>query len=198
VIDLNICYFGDCDVAFSLNGIEGGIKDIEAEGALRIVIKLLPFHAPFVSKIQIYFLSHPTINFELTAALASVNMFVTGELMRSILKEQISSLMVYPNKIQIKLDSKATESTFEMPNIEGVVKLKMKTLQEFNDDENSEMNLIVELGRDVEQSRIETVTDGTVNFNLSCSLIAYQFGVEEIQVSLNTKDADSRDFIVRK
>ncbi|KAG5667149.1 hypothetical protein PVAND_015146 [Polypedilum vanderplanki] len=189
VIDLNFCYFGDCEMTFSLNGIEGGIKDIEVEGDMRIFIKLLPFQSPFVSNVQVFFLKHPKVNFELTAALASVNMFATGELMRSIIKEQISTLMVYPNKIQIKLDQNAPQNSFDMPAIDGVVQIEILSCENFDD---AKIFVSVELGHEIENSDVAVVKNRFGNIDMNCFLIAYEHGVEEIQITINEKDENLR------
>lgn len=189
---MNLCYFGDLEISFSLNGIEGGIKDIELEGALRIVMKPIVSRTPIVSAVQIYFLKHPVTNFELTMGLASLDMFATGELIRSILKDQISLYMVYPNKLHIKLDENAPSTTFVMPEIEGIVRAHIYSV---NNAEGSDIFLTVDLGQDYIKTPVISSLENEPNsfkFNFTRDLIAFRNGDEEVQMSLYKKDEERK------
>ncbi|XP_070496220.1 extended synaptotagmin-2-like [Chironomus tepperi] len=193
ILDVNLCYFGDLEISFSLNGIEGGIKDIELEGALRIVMKPIVSRAPIISAVQIYFLKHPNTNFELTSALASLDMFATGEMIRSILKDQISLFMVYPNKLHIKLDQNAPTSAFIMPEIEGIVRAHIYSVDNVD---GSDIFLTVDLGQDYIKTPIISSSENeqkrSFKHNFSRDLVAYRSGDEEVHMSLYKKDEEAK------
>jgi Ca2+-dependent lipid-binding protein len=185
IMDINLCYFGDCEMSFTLNGIGGGLKDLETEGAMRIILKPLVDRLPFVSSIQIYFLKHPTINYELTMGLSSLDMFVTGDLIRSLIKEQISLLMVYPNKIQIDIDKNIPYAPHEMPDIQCVVRVKIDTVRDINE---SELFAVVELGGDSHKTLgVNVDEEHMATFNYACDLISYRGGDDEVHIIINRK-----------
>lgn len=193
ILDITICYYGDLELTFSLNGIEGGIKDIELEGTLRIALKPIVAKMPLISAVQIYFLKHPRTNFELTMGLASLDMFTTGELIRSILKDQISLFMVYPNKLHIKLDKNAQSTAFVMPKIDGLVRANIFAVDNV---ESGEIFLSIDLGQDYVKTHAMSVSSGelkSIKFKFSHDLIAYTNGDEEVHLTLNKRGEDKKD-----
>ena len=106
-------------------------------------------------------------NFELTSALATLDMFSTGDLIRSVLKEQISKHLVFPNKIDIKLDPNAENSIFEMPEMSGVVKINVITLEDIQDE-----------------TRVVKVIENVAKINSIFEMVSYQNGDELLKVSV--------------
>lgn len=188
-IDVNLCYFGDCEMSFSLNMIEGGIRNVESESALRVIFKP---HVPFVSLIQIYFLRHPMVNFELTSALASLDLFSTGDLIRSILKEQIAKHLVFPNKIDIKLKphDDVESSIFKMSKIEGVVRIKIISVEDIQD--KSPIRVKIELDNKFEETKFVEISNGEAQVNETLELMSYKNGDDELKVSLSEKVKDTK------
>jgi hypothetical protein len=149
---------------------------------------------PNIAAIQIYFLRHPVINFELTSALAMLDMFSTGDLIRSVLKDQISKALVYPNTINIKLSPNAEDLSFKMPKIDGVVKIKIGKVYEIL---NQEIFFNISLGNEIVKSKIAEVIEKTAKFDVEHDLISYRDGDNEIEITLNEVAEDGVNKIGR-
>lgn len=156
---------------------------MEAEGALRIIFKP---QVPFVSLIQIYFLRHPMVDFELTSALASLDMFQTGDLIRSVLKEQISKNLVFPNKIDIKIKKEAENPIFKMPNIEGVIQIFVIDLEDFESE--LEVNVKLSLGSQFEETKFVKISEGVGKVNQFIEMISYEKGDDELNLAVSNQD----------
>lgn len=173
-----------------MNGVEGGIRNIEAEGALRVVIKpnLQQSKVPVISLIQIYFLRDPMTNFELTSALATLDMFSTGNLIRLILKDQISKHLVFPNKIDIKLDPDAENSIFNMPDIDGVVKVNIMSLEEIEIEDGTRVSVKISLGDEIEETKIVKITENAAKVDSDFHVVSYKNGDKELKISVISHD----------
>lgn len=182
MIDLSVSYIGDCELNFTLNGIAGGIKDIQVEGVLRVILKPLKTEVPHIAAVQIYFLRHPTTNFELTSALAMLDMFSTGDLIRSILKEQISKTLVYPNKIKIQLCPESEDMSFKMPSIDGVLRADIKTVQGISE---RKVFLTSSLGNETWKSESVDVLFETADCYFEYELVSYDLGDHELEIAVN-------------
>ncbi|KAI8429978.1 hypothetical protein MSG28_000433 [Choristoneura fumiferana] len=68
IMDIDLFYAGDCDISFVLQGIRGGIKDLQIHGMVRVVMKPLITKIPLVGGLQVFFLNNPSIDFNLVGA----------------------------------------------------------------------------------------------------------------------------------
>lgn len=144
---------------------------------------------PHISAVQIYLLRHPGINFELTSALAMLDMFSTGDLIRSVLKDQISKALVYPNMISIKLCSEAKDLSFKMPTIDGVVKMK---IEKFEGVIESKIFLDVSLGDEMRKIENVEMKKNSALLNVDYELISYRDGDDKVEVVLSGFDEDGK------
>ncbi|KAF5284987.1 hypothetical protein FQA39_LY16852 [Lamprigera yunnana] len=124
VLDLDIFYAGDCDLSFTLGaGIKGGIKDLQLQGMLRVVLRPLLSRMPLVGGIQVFFLNNPTIDFNLVGFVDILDLPGFSDLLRQLIVEQVSSLMVLPNKLFIKLSKHLEAEMLHVPEPEGVLRI---------------------------------------------------------------------------
>lgn len=188
VIDVNISYFGDAQVNFSLNNLEGGIKDIEIEGQLRVIFKPLKPELPMFTAIQFYLLKQPILNFEFTGALnfgSPVLHFI-----RDMIKSSISNYVVYPNKISYELVPGANVDPFEMPQIDGIIRVTISysTIENYSD-----LFLTLDLGQtSLEFSKREMKRlNKEEDFEMVCDLISYTKGDDHVHITLKKRADDS-------
>ncbi|KAI1281998.1 Extended synaptotagmin-1 [Halotydeus destructor] len=118
VMDFGINYAGNCDFEVSIRGIKAGIKDIKLNGILRVEFKPLTKDVPIVHGLKAYFLTTPTVDFDLTNAADILDLPGISDLLRSAILDQIESRAVYPNKIHIPVEVK------DLPKSENVEKLE--------------------------------------------------------------------------
>ncbi|KAK4880110.1 hypothetical protein RN001_008256 [Aquatica leii] len=124
ILDLDIFYAGDCNLSFTLGaGIKGGIKDFQLQGMLRVVLKPLLARMPLIGGIQLYFLNNPTIDFNLVGFVDILDLPGFSDLLRQLILEQVSSMMVLPNKLPIKLSKHLEAEILQVPEPEGVLRI---------------------------------------------------------------------------
>lgn len=135
-------------------------------------------------------------NFELTSALATLDMFSTGDLIRSVLKEQISKHLVFPNKIDIKFDPDAENSIFEMPEISGVVKVNVIALEDIKD--GTRVSVKIGLGDEFEETKIVKIVESEAKVDSIFEMVSYKNGDDLLKVSvISHNDEDQTSEIGR-
>lgn len=170
VAEVNVSYFGDAELAVSINGIEGGIRNIEFHATVRIVLKHLIPAPPLLSGIEISFMKCPTYDFELTTALAPLDMFASGDLLRTIITDQLTNRLVYPNKVYIKL--KKIESK-EKSEIEGVIRCVISSVDELVGIDGMTLSATVQLGSQSSTSSSVLIQDGSAALDYEIDLVKY-------------------------
>nr|XP_008517788.1 PREDICTED: extended synaptotagmin-3 [Equus przewalskii] len=59
VLDLQICYIGDCEISVELQKIQAGVNGIQLQGTLRVILEPLLVDKPFVGAVTMFFLQKP-------------------------------------------------------------------------------------------------------------------------------------------
>ncbi|XP_068628462.1 extended synaptotagmin-2 isoform X3 [Battus philenor] len=129
IMDIDLFYAGDCDISFVLQRIRGGIKDLQIHGMVRVVMKPLITKMPLVGGLQIFFLNNPSIDFNLVGAADILDMPGFSDILRRCIVEQVSRIMVLPNKLPIKLSDEIPTVDLRMPEPEGVLRIHLVQAQ---------------------------------------------------------------------
>lgn len=129
IMDIDLFYAGDCDISFVLQRIRGGIKDLQIHGMVRVVMKPLISKIPLVGGLQIFFLNNPSIDFNLVGAADILDMPGFSDILRRCIVEQVSKMMVLPNKLSIKLSDEIPTVDLRMPEPEGVLRIHLVQAQ---------------------------------------------------------------------
>lgn len=200
MVDVYFSYYGDAELSVSINKIEGGIKDISFEGVIRLVLKLIPIKSTFVGSIEISFLGSPTFDFNLTTALAPIDMFSTGDLLRSFIADQISYRMIFPKKVLIKIkDRKERMKEKEAKNakeakrgaIQGVIRAEIKALSDLDGLNGETVRLFLELGDQIAESPEAAVKGEKADINITSELIRFSDDESSFAVSISVLDGNS-------
>ncbi|BES97177.1 Hypothetical protein NTJ_09991 [Nesidiocoris tenuis] len=123
IMDMDLFYAGDCDISFTLSGMSGGIKDFQIHGMIRVVMKPLIRTIPLVGGLQIYFLNNPNIDFNLVGVADLLDMPGLSDMLRRIIVEQVSAMMVLPNKLPIVLSNTVSQKVLKFPEPQGVLRV---------------------------------------------------------------------------
>ncbi|KAF7989923.1 hypothetical protein HCN44_008597 [Aphidius gifuensis] len=123
ILDCDMLYAGDCDISFSLGNIKGGIRDFQLRGMARIVLKPMLNVMPLVGGIQIFFLNNPSIDFNLVGAIDVLDFPGFNQALRKVIREQISKLLVMPNKLAFSLSQDVPTYEIKMPEPEGLLRI---------------------------------------------------------------------------
>lgn len=180
-VDLNISYCGDSTLSFSLNSIEGGIQNIEMSGTLRIVL-MLDSTSTLISGLEISFLKNPTFDFELMTALAPLNLYLSGDLLRAIIKDQISRQLVFPNKISINLTK--SEARNLMPKIDGILRIGVRSVEGITGFEEQHVCAVIQLDNELAETPKATLIEGTGSLQFEGELVKYSQNEEPLTITV--------------
>lgn len=125
IMDLDVEYFGDADIAISLMRVVASVGDVQFEGKLRIILKPLIGDVPIVGGIQMFFVKPPVINFDLGGVASVLDFPGLNSMLREAIQDQIALRMLIPNKIAIVLTDKVSAEELKMPRPLGVMGIKV-------------------------------------------------------------------------
>lgn len=125
LMDIEILYSSDADVAISIKGINAGIKDLQIRGTIRVVFKPLMNVMPLFGGLNVFFLNSPVIDFNLTSLANALDIPGLSEMLRTIVQEQVSAIMVLPNRISVALANNVDANRLRYPIPKGVLRIYM-------------------------------------------------------------------------
>ena len=106
VMDVEVMYAGDARVKFALQGLDCEINQVTFRGTIRIVLKPLMSTMPVVGGLEFYFLSLPTLDFNLGGMAAAGDLPGFNNIVRSVLDCILRRGFVWPNRFRMFLPMK--------------------------------------------------------------------------------------------
>ncbi|XP_046986798.1 extended synaptotagmin-2-B isoform X3 [Schistocerca americana] len=203
IMDMDVSYAGDCDISFSIGGIKGGIKDLQIQGNVRTVMRPLITTVPLIGGLQVFFLRHPTIDFNLVGVADVLDMPGLSDLLRRIVVEAVGNIMVLPNKIAITLSDAVPALSLKMPDPEGVVRIHVVEAKNLMKKDmrmlgmgKSDPYCIVSIGG--KTFRTQTI-DNTLNpkWDFWCECVVEEVNSQYVLYKLFDKDRTQDDFLGR-
>ncbi|KAL1513440.1 hypothetical protein ABEB36_002851 [Hypothenemus hampei] len=125
VLDLDVSYAGDCDIILKYSKVTGGIKNFQLYGRLRVVLKPLINELPLAGGIEAFFINPPHIDFSLDGLASVLEFPMLSILLKKVVLDTISSVMVLPNKFPIRLNKKVSKQQIRFPNPKGVLRVHL-------------------------------------------------------------------------
>lgn len=125
-LDLKIIWNCNADIVVDVQGIEIGIENVHIDGTLKLQFRPLLPHLPSIGGVQITMMSPPNISWNFRGIFAALQADVVSRVMRQVVSDQISELLVVPNLIFLHwLDSEADVDleVLQFPHPECVVRL---------------------------------------------------------------------------
>lgn len=115
-------------------------------------------------------------------------MFATGDLLRSIIKDQLSSRIVYPNNISIKLNDVVEQNV--MPEINGIIRVSIESINDLEELDGKSTHATAKLGLQTVQSPEVEIKDGTGSLSFEFDLIDFADGEKTIEIVVYAKSQD--------
>jgi Ca2+-dependent lipid-binding protein len=126
VIDADICYSGNCEIEVVIRGMKAGIKNIRLTGVIRIELKPLMREEPIIGGANVFFMSRPSLSFELTDAVQFItDLPMINQLLADAILDQVADFVVIPNKISMPFDSHIERRTLRFFRPLGVLRLEL-------------------------------------------------------------------------
>ncbi|XP_044755203.1 extended synaptotagmin-1-like [Coccinella septempunctata] len=126
ILDLYIFYGGDCEFLFGVSGMNGGIKDFQIEGTMRVIMKPLIPTVPIIGGIKYFFIDNPDIDFCLTGVTGILEIPGVRTQFRNVIESVVNSMLVLPNMCVVNLsDAAEVISYLRTPQPKGVLRVNV-------------------------------------------------------------------------
>ena len=103
IADCDILYKGDSKIKFSIQGFLAEISSITFRGMVRIQLQPLHNQVPFIGGIEVFFLERPFLEYDMGGIGNLADFPGISPLVRSLVDDEISSKMVWPNRLRVTL-----------------------------------------------------------------------------------------------
>ncbi|KAF6025100.1 ESYT3 [Bugula neritina] len=138
ILDLEILCDSDAEIGLTIGKLESTIKDIQVHGTLRVVLTDLNSSWPFFGKMNLSFVSSPSLAFRLAKAASIFNVAGFRDIIHESISDQLSKLLVLPHFLTIPINNEYRAST-AYPLPQGVLRMHINRAKDLprNDQTDS-------------------------------------------------------------
>ncbi|XP_062862422.1 extended synaptotagmin-3 [Trichomycterus rosablanca] len=206
ILDLKITYVGDINIDADLKPrISVGVKEIQLQGLLRVILQPLIGQSPLVGGVSMFFIRRPTLNLNWTGMTNLLDSPALRPFSESAILDIIASYMVLPNRMCFPLIDQVKVDQMRFPLPRGVVRVHVLEAQELVAMDTVMLGLVkgksdpyavLRVGN--QRFRTKTVKE-TLNprWNEVYEFIVHEAPGQELEVELFDKDTDKDDFMGR-
>nr|XP_008118984.2 PREDICTED: extended synaptotagmin-3 [Anolis carolinensis] len=204
MLDLQICYIGDCEVHMELSKFKVGVKGIQLYGTLRVILEPLLTDIPFVGAVTLFFIQKPHLEINwagLTNLLDAPGISILSD---SLIQDFIVSRLVLPNRITIPLKKNINIDQLRFPIPRGVVRVYLLEAENLVQKDNflgairgkSDPYALLRVG--VVQLRSRTI-QRNLNpiWNEMFEFVVHELPGQDLEIDLYDEDPDKDDFLGR-
>ncbi|XP_062830477.1 extended synaptotagmin-3 [Anolis carolinensis] len=202
MLDLQICYIGDCEVHMELSKFKVGVKGIQLYGTLRVILEPLLTDIPFVGAVTLFFIQKPHLEINwagLTNLLDAPGISILSD---SLIQDFIVSRLVLPNRITIPLKKNINIDQLRFPIPRGVVRVYLLEAENLVQKDNflgairgkSDPYALLRVG--VVQLRSRTI-QRNLNpiWNEMFEFVVHELPGQDLEIDLYDEDPDKDDFL---
>ncbi|GIY33348.1 extended synaptotagmin-2 [Caerostris darwini] len=199
IMDLEIRYSGDCNIQVGVKKFKAGVKDLQIYGTMRVVMKPLVKIIPLIGGVTVFFLNRPRIDFNLTNVANVLDMPGLGDVLRKAVIEQVSAMMVLPNKFPVQLIKDIPLKSLKFSPPAGVLRLHIIEARDLIKADvgvlgmgKSDPYCIISVG--IQEFRTQVIKNTiTPKWNFFCEPIIDQFVGQNIDIEVMDEDQSSKD-----
>ena len=129
VVDVEVIYAGDARVKFSVQGFDCEINQINFRAMVRLVLKPLIEALPIVGGVEFFFVSMPSLDYNLGGMANVAEIPGISNIIRGILDKIIKKGFVWPNRLNLYLPLESLrnmeDKSFMLPAPSGVLSLQI-------------------------------------------------------------------------
>uniref|UniRef100_A0A8C2DQE2 Extended synaptotagmin-like protein 2a n=1 Tax=Cyprinus carpio TaxID=7962 RepID=A0A8C2DQE2_CYPCA len=132
IMDLQISFVGNTEIDVDIKKYycRAGIKSIQLNGVLRVIMEPLLGDMPLIGALSVFFLKKPLLDINWTGLTNMLDIPGINGLCDSIIQDIIYSLLVLPNKITIPLVNDAQISKLRFPMPKGILRIHFLEAQD--------------------------------------------------------------------
>ncbi|XP_062390423.1 extended synaptotagmin-3 [Sardina pilchardus] len=202
VLDLNIVYDGDVDIDAEVNpAIVAGVKGLQIEGMLRVILEPLIGQAPLVGGVTMFFIRRPTLQINWTGITNLLDSSAFSSLSEPTILNIIASLMVLPNRMCIPLIDQVKMDQMRFPLPRGVVRVRLLEARDLMAKDTFMMGLvkgksdpyaILQVGNT--QHKSKTIKENlNPRWDETYEFVVHEAPGQELEIELFDEDTDKDD-----
>ncbi|XP_058050618.1 extended synaptotagmin-3 isoform X1 [Ahaetulla prasina] len=202
ILDLQICYIGDCEIHMELSKIKVGVKGLQLNGMLRVILEPLLTDIPFFGAVTMFFLQKPHLEINwagLTNLLDAPGISLFSD---SLIQDLIASRLVLPNRVTIPLKKNMNVAQLRFPIPRGVLRVYLLEAENLVQKDNflgairgkSDPYALLRVG--LVQLRSKTVQrDLNPIWNEIFEFVVHEVPGQDLEVDIYDEDPDKDDFL---
>ncbi|XP_057189431.1 extended synaptotagmin-2 isoform X2 [Triplophysa rosa] len=205
IMDLQISFVGNTEIDVDIKKYycRAGIKSIQLNGVLRVIMDPLLGDMPLVGALSVFFLKKPFLDINWTGLTNMLDIPGINGLSDGIIQDIIYSYLVLPNKINIPLLGEAEIANRRFPMPKAVLRIHFLEAQELIGKDKflgglikgkSDPYGIIQLGNQLFRSKVikETVNP---KWNAVYEAFVYDHPDQNLEIELFDEDPDKDDFL---
>ncbi|EHB11221.1 Extended synaptotagmin-3 [Heterocephalus glaber] len=200
-LDLQICYIGDCEISVELQKIHAGVKGIQLQGTLRIILEPLLVDKPFVGAVTVFFLQKPHLQINWTGLTNLLDAPGINEVSDSLLEDLIAAHLVLPNRVTVPVKKGLDVTNLRFPLPCGVIRIHLLEAEKLAQKDNflglgckSDPYAKVSIG--LQHFRSRTIYKNlNPTWNEVFEFMVYEVPGQDLEVDLYDEDTDKDDFL---
>ncbi|XP_072910967.1 extended synaptotagmin-2 isoform X1 [Hemitrygon akajei] len=205
ILDLQISYVGNCDIDIEIKRYfcRAGVKGIQMNGTLRVILEPLIGDMPLVGALTLFFLRRPLLAINWTGLTNLLDIPGLNGLSDTIILDIISNYLVLPNRISVPLVSEVQLTQLRFPVPKGFLRIYFIEAQDLMWKDTYMKGLakgksdpygIVRIGNQMFQSK--TIKENlNPKWNEVYEALIYESPGQLLEIELFDEDPDKDDFL---
>ncbi|XP_056090517.1 extended synaptotagmin-2 isoform X2 [Rhinichthys klamathensis goyatoka] len=205
IMDLQISFVGNTEIDVDIKKYycRAGIKSIQLNGVLRVIMDPLLGDMPLIGALSVFFLQKPFLDINWTGLTNMLDIPGINGLCDSVIQDIIYSFLVLPNKITIPLVNDAQISRLRFPMPKGVLRIHFLEAQDLVGKDTflggmikgkSDPYGVLQLGNQLFRSKVikESINP---KWNEVYEACVYDHSGQNLEIELYDEDTDKDDFL---
>ncbi|XP_026962420.1 extended synaptotagmin-1 isoform X1 [Sagmatias obliquidens] len=208
LLDLNISYVGDVqiDVEVKKYFCKAGVKGMQLQGVLRVILEPLIGNLPIVGAVSMFFIRRPTLDINWTGMTNLLDIPGLSSLSDTMIMDSIAAFLVLPNRLLVPLVPDLQDvAQLRSPLPRGIIRIHLLAARGLSSKDKYVKGLIegksdpYALVRVGTQTFCSRVIDEELNpqWGETYEVMVHEVPGQEVEVEVFDKDPDKDDFLGR-
>ncbi|XP_074001303.1 extended synaptotagmin-3 [Numenius arquata] len=202
ILDLQICYIGDCEIHMDISKFNLGVKGVQLYGTLRVILEPLLTDAPFIGAVTLFFLQKPHLEINWAGMSNLLDVPGINVMSDSLIQDFIAARLVLPNRITVPLKKNMNIAHLRFPIPRGVIRVHLLEAENLVQKDSflgairgkSDPYALLRVG--TVQYRSKTVSrDLNPIWNETFEFVVHEVPGQDLEVDLYDEDPDKDDFM---
>ncbi|XP_041697902.1 extended synaptotagmin-2 [Coregonus clupeaformis] len=208
IMDLEISFIGNTEIDVDIKKYycRAGIKSIQLQGVLRVVMEPLLGDMPLIGAVSVFFIKKPFLDINWTGLTNMLDIPGLNGLCDNLIQDIIYSYLVMPNRITIPLVGEAQLSQLRFPIPKGVLRIHFLEAQDLLAKDmflggmikgKSDPYGVLHINNQLFRSKVIKKTINPKWNEVYESMVYENSGPNNLEIELFDEDPDQDDFLGR-